>query len=102
MAEEIKKKSPKLAIGPKLRILLNITFILFAILMINSVYLSSITFAEWLTDKSLQDQTYLFMFLAHLVIGLIIIIPFIIYGLIHLGNTVVSPSVDTPPNIDKK
>lgn len=78
---------PRAAVGPKLKVVLKIVFFLFALLIINSVYLSAITLIEWLTDKSLQDQTYLFMFLAHLVLGLIIIVPFIIYGFIHMGNT---------------
>ncbi|MFK8013612.1 MAG: multiheme c-type cytochrome [Marinicellaceae bacterium] len=76
-----------LAVGPKLKVLLKFIFFLFALLMINSVYLSVITFIEWLTDKSLQDQTYIFMFLTHLVLGLLLIVPFIIYGFIHIGNT---------------
>ncbi len=78
---------PKKAVGPKLKVVLRVVFILFALLIINSVYLSSVTFAEWLTDRSLQDQTYLYMFLTHLVLGLVIIVPFIVYGFIHMGNT---------------
>lgn len=77
----------KKAVGPKLRVVLNIVFFLFALLVINSVYLSVITYIEWLTEKTLQDQTYLFMFLLHLVLGLLLILPFIIYGFIHMGNT---------------
>ena len=77
----------KLAVGPKLKIVLSLIFLVFALLVINSVYLSTITFVEWMTDKSLQDQTYLMMFLIHLVLGLILIVPFIIYGFIHIGNT---------------
>lgn len=86
MSSKITTKAKK-AVGPRLKIVLRIVFFLFALLMINSVYLSSITFVEWFTDKSLQDQTYLFMFLAHLVLGLVIIVPFIVYGFIHIGNT---------------
>ena len=87
MSRNIRKSNLKVAVGPKLKILLNIVFLMFALLVINSVYLSLVTFVEWLTEKSLQDQTYLFMFLAHLVLGLIIIIPFVSYGFIHMGNT---------------
>jgi len=77
----------KLAVGPKLKIVLKFVFLLFALLVINSIYLSAITYIEWLTDKSLQDQTYLIMFLLHLALGLLLIVPFIIYGFIHMGNT---------------
>ena len=83
----IQKKRPRKAVGPKLKIVLRIVFLLFALLAINSIYLSLITFVEWLTSKSLQDQTYLFMFLSHLVLGLLLIVPLIIYGIIHIGNT---------------
>jgi len=82
-----KSKNARAAVGPKLKRLLKAVFLLFAILMVNSVYLSTITFVEWVTETSLQDQTYLFMFLAHLVLGLIMIIPVIIYGIVHIGNT---------------
>ncbi len=77
----------KKAVGPKLKAVLYIVFFLFALLVINSVYLSAITYIEWLTNKTLQDQTYLFMFLLHLILGILLIVPFVIYGFIHMGNT---------------
>ncbi|VAW34663.1 hypothetical protein MNBD_GAMMA01-953 [hydrothermal vent metagenome] len=77
----------KVAVGPKLKIVLQIVLVLFAILVINSVYLSVISYIEWLTDKILQDQIYLYMFLLHLVLGLVLIVPVIIYAIIHMGNT---------------
>ena len=83
----VEKRKTKTAIGPKLRKVLVFIFILFALLFINSSYLSIITLTEWLSGKSLQDQTYLYMFLLHLILGLILIIPLLIYGLIHIGNT---------------
>ena len=85
--ENNEQRKSKLAVGPKLKIVLALVFFLFALLVINSLYLSIISFAEWLTNKSLQDRTYLYMFLIHLVLGLILVIPFIVYGLIHMGNT---------------
>ena len=83
----INKKKPKLAVGPKLRVVLTVVFALFSIIVINSLYLSIVTFMEWLTNKSLQDQTYLFMLLLHLILGLLLIIPVLIYGFIHISNT---------------
>jgi tetratricopeptide (TPR) repeat protein len=74
-------------VGPKLRWVLKFVFLLFSLLVINSLYLSAITWLEWLTGKSLQDQTYLVMFLIHLLLGLLLIIPLIVYGFIHMGNT---------------
>ena len=81
------KSRARLAVGPKLKIVLKIVFVLFALLVINSVYLSVVTLSEWLTGKSLQDQTYLYMLLTHLLLGLLIILPFVIYGFIHMTNT---------------
>ncbi|HHL30986.1 MAG TPA: hypothetical protein ENJ41_00275, partial [Oceanospirillales bacterium] len=66
---------------------LQVVFFLFALLSINSVYLLVITIAQWLTGASLQDQTYLYMFLAHLILGLLVILPLLVYGFIHIGNT---------------
>ena len=84
----IKNTKPRrAAVGPKLKIVLKLVFLLFSLLVINSLYLSGITWLEWLTGKSLQDQTYLVMFLIHLLLGLLLIIPLIVYGLIHMGNT---------------
>jgi len=53
-ATPLKKKYVR-AVGPKLRILLLFIFGLVAVLAANSVYLSAITFLEWL--KSDPNQT---------------------------------------------
>jgi len=74
------------AIGPKLKKVLIVVFTLFALLSVNGIYLGSITFLEWVTGNSYQDHFYLFMFLFHLVVGLLIIIPIIVFGAIHIKN----------------
>jgi tetratricopeptide (TPR) repeat protein len=66
--------------------LLLVVFGLFALLSVNAIYLGAITFAEWVTGQTYQDYFYQLMFLAHLVLGLIIIVPVIIYGAIHITN----------------
>jgi tetratricopeptide (TPR) repeat protein len=58
-----------------------------ALLTVNSLYLSAVTFYEWLMDKAIQDEFYLWMFLAHLVLGLLLIVPLVIYAIIHAVNT---------------
>ena len=75
------------AVGPKLRRLLLLVLALFALLAINSVYLSGITFAEWLTGRTYQDYLYQVMFLVHLALGLLIVLPVVVYGIIHLRNS---------------
>jgi len=74
------------AVGPKLRKLLFVVFGLFALLAINSTYLSGVTIAEWITGETYQDYFYQVMFLVHLVLGLVIILPVVIYGTIHISN----------------
>ena len=74
------------AVGPKLRRLLLLVFGLFALLSVNSIYLGAITFAEWITGQAYQDYFYQIMFLVHLVLGILIIVPVVAYGAIHIKN----------------
>ncbi|MEY3142656.1 MAG: hypothetical protein RLY21_1149 [Planctomycetota bacterium] len=74
------------AVGPKLKWLLAAVFGLFAILVVNSVYLSTITFLEWRSGDSLQGEFYLWNFLAHLVLGFALVVPTIVFGAMHWRN----------------
>src|SRR5687767_5435155 len=80
------------AVGPRLRILLLCVLGIVALLGANSAYLASITFLGWLKGLSggqpvsLENYFYQYMFLAHLVLGLVLLLPFIIFGAIHLRN----------------
>jgi hypothetical protein len=72
------KKRYVRSVGPRLRILLYVVFGLFALLGANSVYLGGVAFLNWLDrDKGLSSRTcfYQFQFLAHLVLGLLIVLP---------------------------
>ena len=68
------------AVGPRLRWLLLAVFALIAVLGANSAYLASITFLEWLQGLSYQNYFYQLMFLAHLVLGLLLVVPFLVFG----------------------
>jgi tetratricopeptide (TPR) repeat protein len=81
------KKKYIRAVGPRLRILLYGVFALFAALSANSVYLSAITFLEWSRGLTYQNYFYMVMFGAHLVLGLLFVLPFIIFGVIHIKNS---------------
>ncbi len=84
------RRLPVKAVGPRLKKLLIVIFILVALLGANSVYLSGITFLNFLhagDGVSYQNWFYLVMFLGHLVLGLILILPFIAFGAIHIWNT---------------
>ncbi|MGI8602055.1 MAG: multiheme c-type cytochrome [Verrucomicrobiales bacterium] len=74
------------AVGPRLHILLGIVFALVALLGANSLYLVSITLLEWFQGLSYQNYFYQFMFLAHLVLGLLLVVPFIVFGACHIRN----------------
>jgi tetratricopeptide (TPR) repeat protein len=75
------------AVGPRLRILLLIVFALVGLLGANSAYLGSITFLEWNTGRTYQNQFYIWMFALHLVLGLVLVAPFIAFSLPHILNT---------------
>lgn len=73
-------------IGPRLKKLLVIVFTLFGLLAINSMYLASVTIIEWVTEELYQEYFYQLMFLLHLLLGLVILLPTIVFGALHLRN----------------
>ena len=70
-------------VTPRMRRLLLATLVLFALLSVDSIYLSSITLMEWITGEPRQNAFYLWMFLGHLVLGLAITLPAIAFGAWH-------------------
>jgi tetratricopeptide (TPR) repeat protein len=80
------------AVGPRLRVLLLAVFGLVALLGANSAYLASITFLEWLRQETYQNYFYQFMFLGHLVLGLLLVVPFVVFGALHLKNSYDRPN----------
>ena len=74
------------AVGPRLRILLFALFALFALISVNSLYLLTIRIAEAASGQVFQDYFYQYMFLAHLGLGLLLIVPVIVYGIQHVRN----------------
>ena len=92
MSEDVTQSNPKprkkyvRAIGPRLRVVLYLVFALVALLGANSAYLASITFLEWFRGETYQNYFYQFMFLGHLVLGLLLLTPFIIFGIGHIRN----------------
>ena len=77
---------PRPVVGPGLRGLLLAVFGLFGLLAANGAYLGGVTFAEWLTGRLYQDFLYQVMFLAHLVLGLLLIVPAVTFGAMHLSR----------------
>src|SRR2546430_3455791 len=77
------------AVGPRLRVLLLFIFGLVALLAANSIYLSAISFLEWLrSDPNVTYQSwfYMIMFGTHLGLGLLLVLPVVIFGIFHIRN----------------
>ena len=74
------------AVGPRLKKVLALVFGLFALLAVNSTYLGSVTLLEWLSGKTYQNWFYLNMFLVHLVLGALIVVPVLVFGIGHIAN----------------
>ena len=80
------------AVGPRLKWLLAAVFGLFALLAVNSAYLSAVTFLEWRSGEILQNRFYLWNFLLHLVLGFAIVVPTIAFGVAHWRNVANRPN----------
>ena len=74
------------AVGPRLSKLLFVVFGLFALLAVNSVYLVAVRVLEGTSGKAYQNWFYLVMFLFHLVLGLLIVVPVVVFGVLHIRN----------------
>ncbi|HHB13301.1 MAG TPA: tetratricopeptide repeat protein [Chromatiales bacterium] len=86
MSSEAKphSRSPLPVISPGLRRLLAVVFGLFALLVVDSVYLVAVTALESSTGRIYQDWFYQIVFLVHLVLGLLIVVPAVLFGALHL------------------
>ena len=72
------------AVGPRLRWLRVAVLTTVAVLSANSIYLAAITLVEWATDRPFQNYFYQYMFLAHLALGLLVVVPFLVFVILHL------------------
>src|SRR5262249_2798004 len=73
------------AVGPRLKILL-LAFIFpcVALLGATGVYLLAIRALEWYRGLTYTNQFTLWMFIAHVFIGVLLLAPFLAFGFIHL------------------
>lgn len=69
---------------PSLRKLLSVLAVALGLLAVNSAYLAAITWGEWFHGEILENRFYLLMFLAHLGLGLLVILPLGIFASAHL------------------
>ncbi len=78
------KAKPKRVIGPRLRVLLVVVLGLFSLLLANGLYLSVITWVQYATGEVYEDLFYQLMFLAHLVLGFLLVAPVVVFGFAHM------------------
>src|SRR4051812_398259 len=72
------------AIGPRLRPFLWVILGGFALLGANGVYMASVTALTWYLGSSQQTPFYMLMVALHLLLGFVIIVPFLLFGCAHL------------------
>lgn len=77
-------KPPVRPVTPRLRVVLHLVLILFGVLLANGLYLTSITWLQHFTGRIYEDHFYQLMFLVHLALGLLLIVPTIGFGLLHM------------------
>lgn len=85
-------KTDRPVVGVRLGRLLGVVFLLFSLLVVNSVYLSAITILEQTGNEIYQDYFYLLMFLVHLVLGLLLTVPVIIFAIGHMRRAWARPN----------
>ncbi|MCG6941610.1 MAG: aspartate phosphatase [Thiohalocapsa sp.] len=83
MAETTAPRSTILVLTPALRRLLVVVLMLGGVMAVNSLYLLAVTVAERLSGAVLQNQVYLVMFFGHLVLGLVLMVPALVFGALH-------------------
>ena len=74
------------AVTPGLRKLLWVVFVLVALLSANAAYLSAITGMQWITGEVYQTHFYFLMLLGHIVVGLLLVVPLLVCGGLHIRN----------------
>ncbi len=75
------------AVSPRLKVLLLVIFGAVAVLGTSGVYLVSITFLNWWkSPRTYTNQFTLWMFLIHVAIGVVIVLPFLLFGLTHYAS----------------
>jgi tetratricopeptide (TPR) repeat protein len=75
------------AVGKRLRPFLWIILIGFALLGANGFYLSSVTALTWFLGATQQTFFYMLMVALHLLLGFLLIVPFVIFGVAHLATS---------------
>ena len=65
------------------RQLLRLVYSLVAVLTASALYLGAVTAADWLGGTSHQGYVYQWALLVHLGVGLIVLVPFLLFAVSH-------------------
>ncbi|MEM9589205.1 MAG: multiheme c-type cytochrome, partial [Planctomycetota bacterium] len=78
------KSAPKRPVTPRLRLVLYVVLTLFGALVANGLYLTCVTWLQHFSGQIYENHFYQLMFLGHLGLGLLLIVPTVGFGLVHM------------------
>src|SRR5919201_1598853 len=74
------------AVSPRLKIVLAFIFASVALLGATGAYLFTVRVLEWSRGLQYMNQFSLWMFLAHVFFGLLLLAPFVAFGCLHYAS----------------
>lgn len=86
------KRSHDTVVTPRMRVLLRVVLAAVAVLIINSIYLVSISLLQWWNDEPLENAFYQSMFLVHLLLGIGVLLPALVFIGLHLRRAFGRPN----------
>ena len=79
-------------LGPGARWLWRAVYASTAVLTASAVYLAAISLAEWSRGEILQGYVYQWALLAHLAVGVLVVVPFLAFVVAHLSAAWTHPN----------
>ena len=81
---EVPRTSRSRAVTPRLRRILRWVLIGFGLMVIDSLYLLGVRWLDWLESGGSDTLLSIWAFLLHVILGLILVVPVIVYGVGHM------------------
>ena len=82
------------ALTPRLRRLLVWLLVAFGIMVVDSLYLVGLSWWGWFTNANQETLLSIWAFLLHVVLGLALIVPLVVYGIGHMLRARRSPNIN--------
>jgi tetratricopeptide (TPR) repeat protein len=80
------------AVGPRLKVLLLVIFAFVAVLGATGVYLLAIRIMEAVSARTYTNSFTIAVFMAHVILGVLLILPFLVFGSTHLVTSRTRPN----------